>query len=509
MMNLFLYFAVVVGGVAVLILEILGTRLLGPHFGVSLYLWSALIGVTLAALGVGYALGGMWADRRATFGRFSLLFALSGLLVLILPWAVGPVLGLLEPAGLRTAALIGAAILFFPPLVLLGMVSPFAIRLKATSLDVVGRTAGNLYAASTLAGVMAAVGTGFVLIPALGVRLLLVLVGVLLLGTGAIGWTLGRGNRAARTAAILALPVLLGTAGATVHGERADPARGLLAVADSPYGEIRVLEKDGLRYLLIDGAPHSIADPATWASDCPYAHVMELAREFLPQPGRMLLVGLGAGSLAKSFAAAGWQVDAVEIDPVVTRFAREYFGLQESEARVTHEDGRRFLLEQPERTYDLVILDAFGSSSIPFHLVTREVFALIRSRLVPGGLLAMNVEAVGWHDPLVEAVAATLAAEFNDVRILPLAEPPDQLGNVVLLAGDIPLELPYDLDPPDSRWSPQYHRVHAWDNRFGPPPAGHPVLTDDHNPVDLWSDKVNAATRRNLHAWLGAATPSL
>lgn len=502
MINVFLYFAVVVGGIAVLILEILGTRLLGPHFGVSLYLWSALIGVTLAALGTGYALGGMWADRRATFGRFSLLFGLAGLLVLMLPWAVGPVLRLLEPAGLRTAALAGAAILFFLPLMLLGMVSPFAIRLKATSLEVVGRTAGNLYAASTLAGVVAAVGTGFVLIPALGVRRLLVMVGVLLLGTAVLGWALERRSRVTRAAAILALPLLLGAA-AALHGPGPDPGRGLLDVADSPYGEIRVLEKDGLRYLLIDGATHSAVDPATWVSEFPYVSVMDLAREFLSEPGRLLLVGLGAGSVAKSFAAAGWQVDAVEIDPVVTRFAHEHFGLQETEARVTHQDGRRFLLDQPEGTYDLIILDAFGSSSIPFHLVSREVFALIRSRLVIGGLLAMNVEAVGWHDPLVDAVAATLAAEFNDVQVLPLAEPPDQLGNVVLLAADFPLELPYELDRPDSRWSPQYHRVHAWDNRFGPPGPGHAVLTDNHNPVDLWSDKVNQAARRRLHGFFG------
>ena len=104
-------------------------------------------------------------------------------------------------------------------------------------------------------------------------------------------------------------------------------------------------------------------------------------------------MGLGGGSVAKRYAADGWRVDAVEIDPEVSELALNHFGLRPEEAAVHHGDGRRFLADRPVGSYDLVILDAFGSSSIPFHLVTREVFALVRSRLAPGGLLAMNVEA--------------------------------------------------------------------------------------------------------------------
>ena len=103
-------------------------------------------------------------------------------------------------------------------------------------------------------------------------------------------------------------------------------------------------------------------------------------------------------------------------------------------------DGRAFLGTTDE-TFDLVIMDAFGSSSIPFHLVTRESFALIRSRLVPSGILAMNVEATAWHDILVHSLAATMQEVFKNVVVLPMAEPPNTLGNLVLLASDRPLEL--------------------------------------------------------------------
>ncbi len=501
MVSVFLYLAVIVSGASVLVLEILGTRVLGPHYGVSIYLWSALIGVTLAALSLGYALGGNLADRRADLGRFSLLYFLAGLFVLALPFGVRPVLDLLEPLGLKAAALTGATILFFPPLLVLGMATPFALRLKTDTFDRVGRTAGNLYAVSTLASVVAAIGTGFGLVPGLGVRRVLVLTGTVLLGTSLLGLLLHRKSpRVLGAALVLAagLPVIQGL----VPRETAEPVRGLLALEQSAYGEIRVLERQGLRYMLIDGAPHSIVDPVTWQSTYPYAAVLEIGKLLRPEPGRMLLVGLGAGSVAKSYAQVGWRVDAVEIDPVVTELAREFFHLQETEATVHQADGRRFLRETPESSYDLIVLDAFGSSAVPFHLVTREVFGLIRSRLTPGGLLAMNLETLGWRDPLAEAVASTLADRFNDVLILPIAEPPDALGNLILLASDQDLALAEEPAPPESRWSGQYHLVHAWDNRF--PPAGKgPILTDDRNPAELWSNRINDAARRHLHAFFG------
>jgi hypothetical protein len=202
--------------------------------------------------------------------------------------------------------------------------------------------------------------------------------------------------------------------------------------------------------------------------------------------------------VVKRFAGEGWRVDAVEIDPVVTRMAREHFGLEEEEAAVFEMDGRAFLGTTGE-TFDLVIMDAFGSSSIPFHLVTRESFALIHSRLVPNGILALNVEATGWHDILVHSLAATMSEVFEHVVALPMAEPPNTLGNLVLFASDRPLEPRYELPVPMDRFSPEYNRAHAWDNRFEVDPTGVPVLTDDHNPVDIWAEQVNLAARRVLH----------
>src|SRR5574341_855300 len=157
MYKTFIYVAVIICGAAVLAIEILGTRVIAPFYGVSLYTWSGLISVTLAALSVGYVLGGRWADRGPQLHRFCLVIAAAGIWIFIIPWIRTPLLNAAEPLGLRTTVLIAATVLFFPPLALLGMVGPYAIRLMASSLEVVGRTAGNLYALSTASSVIAAV----------------------------------------------------------------------------------------------------------------------------------------------------------------------------------------------------------------------------------------------------------------------------------------------------------------------------------------------------------------
>jgi len=509
--NAVVYLVVSVSGASVLAIELLGTRVLAPFYGASLYLWSALISVTLAALSAGYAIGGRWADRGANFFRFGMLPGLAGVWIVLVPEIRGPVLGWSQTLGLRAAVLITATVLFFPPLLALGMVSPYAIRLKATRLDIVGRTAGNLYAVSTMASVLAAVTTGFVLIPNVGVNRLILCIGIALVLVAVVGLLIGRlehkrSGLTMRNNALWGVVLLIGGVGATLllsSRETTRKAPGVLAIAQSPYAEIRVLDRDDGRYMLIDGGAHTVADTSTWESTFSYVNVIDISRRFFDKPGRMLLVGLGGGSVVKRFVRNGWSVDAVEIDPAVVRIARKYFALRDSEARVFTEDGRRFL-DTCGRTYDVVVLDAFGSSSIPFHLVTREAFTKIRDCLNARGVLAMNVESVGWYDPLVRALAATAETVFRNVLVLPIAEPPNQLGNVVLMASNRSLQLP-EFPAPSYRFSREYDQTHAWDNRFAVGPGDGSILTDDLNPVDVMAERVNHVARAQLHTFFGTS----
>jgi spermidine synthase len=500
--SFYAYLAVIVGSASVPAMAILGTRIIAPSYGSGLYLWSALISVTLAALGAGFAMGGRWAGRGLGLIRLCAVIGLAGVWIAAIPWLRLLVLAIAGKAGVRAAVLIASTVLFFPPLALLGMISPYAVRLRASSLGMAGRTAGDLYAVSTAAGVVAAITTGFFMIPHVGVYRLVFLIGLVLVATALLGLAMEH-RRKAGLAAILLLvggAVLMFRA---VPAHTADPARGVIAVEQSAYGEIRVVDREDTRNLIIDGSLHSSVDPGTWESLVPYVHVIDIVKEFYTQPGEMLLVGLGSGSVAKSFSLDGWRVDAVEINPGVTRVACRYFGLDSTDAEVYEMDARRFLLAH-NWTYDVIVMDAFGSSSIPFHLVTTEALGLIRSRLAPGGILVMNLEAVGWHDVVVRSIAATARQHFDHALVLPIIEPPDQPGNVVLLASDREVNLDLELPAPRDRFGAAYDRAHAWDNRFEVPVVGNQVLTDEFDPVDVWSERVNLAVRREFHAaWAG------
>jgi spermidine synthase len=498
-----LYTVVFISGAAVLAIEILGTRILGPFYGMGLFLWSALISVTLAALSVGYALGGRWADRDPSASRLALLLLGAGLWLIAVPFLKHPLLAATSGLGLRAAVLLTSALLFFPPLMLLGMVSPFAIRLRAQRLEEVGRTAGDLYAISTVASVAAAVATGFWLIPVLGVNRLMMVIALALFAAAALAWSAAGRTPGAVLPLLLAIgAALAGAAFARAGGE--SDGRTVFA-AESPYAEIRVLDVDDRRFLLIDGGVHTIARKGTDQALHTYVGVSEIAMELFERPGRMLLVGLGGGSAASAFSWAGWRVDAVEIDAVVARVAREYFHLRPAQANVHLMDGRRYLAENRER-HEIVFFDAFGSSAIPFHLITEEAFGLAKSRLTPDGVMVLNLEAVGWDHVLVRSVAATLRRHFRHVWALPIAEPPDRIGNVVLFAADRPIEIEEGvLGDPLTAIADEYEhwrvvqRNHAWDNRFEPRAEDAQVLTDDLNPVDVWAEEINRVARKELH----------
>jgi MFS family permease len=175
-----LYLTVFLTGAAVMVIELLGTRLIAPFYGVSLYVWSSLISVTMIALALGYFAGGQWADRAKRTG-LSLIIALAGLLTLSIPWITQPVLLATDPLGLRAGAFVSALALFSPSLTLLGMVGPFAIKLATPQLNRVGTSAGSIYAVSTVGSVVGTLVLGFFLFPLVGSREILIGLSMVLL----------------------------------------------------------------------------------------------------------------------------------------------------------------------------------------------------------------------------------------------------------------------------------------------------------------------------------------
>ncbi len=508
MKNSFSLIASAVGGAVVLALEILGTRILGPFYGVSIYLWSALLTVTLAGLSIGYILGGVIADRQRTQSGPSWILLLAGLWVLLIPVMTHPVLRLAEPVGLRFAVLAAAIVLFLPAMIMLGMLTPVVLRLRFGGVETVGKVSGTVFAVSTLASVVSALAIGFYLVPVFGVRGMTIALGILMLATAALGFVLA-GKR--YTATMILAVILL--ADAFVRQAAVLPLaaryRTVRASLESVYAELAVLDNENGRHLLVDGGIHSLADTTTWVSGLPYVAVMELSKLYFTHPGRMLLIGLGGGSLAKAYSHDGWNVDAVELDPEIVSLATHYFDLQPADASVRVMDGRAYLRTSTD-LYDLILLDAFGSSSPPFHLMTREAFALCASRLRNGGVLSVNIESRGWYDQIVADVGMTLRSVFRKVIVFPISEPPTKTGNIVFIAsngsltatGEPPRNTTFD---PDWRYGPGYQQAHSWDNQFLPDSVRGKVLTDDFNRIDILAENVNAEARKALHEYFREA----
>jgi predicted membrane-bound spermidine synthase len=501
MRNFYLHVIVFISGAAVLAAEILGAWILGPFYGVSLFLWSALITVTLAALSLGHAAGGRWADKNATRSRLCTLVAGAGAWLLLIPWIKQPLLVLTEALGLRFALLVSAFLLFAPPLTLLGMIWPYAIRLRASALSEVGRSVGSLYAATMVGGIASFLFVEFFLLPHLGVNRSILTIGAVLLITAMINFA---ANKKSKAATLITIVFLLLAALAVWKMPPALTNHNFAATAQSEFADLRVLDTDEGRHLLVNGEIKTIVDTTSWESHSPEVAVMDIPKYFFYMPGKMLLFGLGGGAVAKNYFRAGFSVDAVENDPVVIKLASQYFGLKAAEAKLFEIDGRQFLRAN-EKSYDIIIINAAGSSNFPLRLLTVEAFGLMAAHLDSAGILAVNVKTVGWDDIIVSAMAATLRQRFAETLALPIAEPPNQVGNVILLASNRKLELRRELErhyfDPDYRFGPKYQKVHAWDNSFVPQTQGAPVLTDDFNPLAVWLERINLATRKEQHAY--------
>jgi len=521
--------AVFLAGAALLGLEIAASRVLAPYFGNSLYVWGALIGVVLAGLSTGYWVGGTIADRYPTPRLLVAILGGSALLVLAIPYVDGWILDRIvdwDP-GPRLDPLLATIFLFGAPSVLLGTVSPIAVRLKARSLEGLGRTAGRLFAISTAGSIAGTFATAFWLIPELGTDQVLAAAAVaLMLAATAVAFVerlvfAGALGLALAGASLVAVVSLSPESGATVaasqlrnwspvYRQQRDDARTgsiedsqsgytIVHTKDSQYHRIAVVEDDQSRYLRFDSSFQSgmyTDDP--FRTRFEYSDYLQLPLAYRPETSRILYIGLGGGSAPKrtwrDFPAT--RIDVVELDPEVVEVAYEYFAVpRDPRLRVEVEDGRRFLAGN-QGPWDAIVIDAFYSDAIPFHLATREFLELARSRLAPGGTVATNIIGAvrGPDSRLFRSMLRTYRAVFPTVAIHPVLSRGERDGsgirNVILVAGEGAAPSKEFLQ---ERWAELRRQspgapdlTAAIRNRVdGPVPTEDvPVLTDDYAPTD-------------------------
>ncbi|MCS7173810.1 MAG: fused MFS/spermidine synthase [Armatimonadetes bacterium] len=482
------------GGV-LLALEIVASRVLAPTFGNSIFVWGSLIGVFLTALSVGYWVGGHVADRYPRYGVFCGLVLLAGLLVVPIP-AVSPWLLeriALADVGPRMGPLLAATLLFFPASLVMGTVSPFAVRLAARTVQTVGNTAGRLYALSTLGSIAGCLAAAFWLLSVMGVREIILVLGLVEMGMAALGFAVARrvGWAVAATAAGVVAAVLIPRVG------YAGPP-GVVYARDTVYHRITVSDEGGVRYLKLDNYWQSamdLQDPNRTVFR--YADYMHAGMLFVPDPARVLLIGVGGGTLPKQYLRnyPGVHMDMVDIDPHVIEVARHYFHVPVGgRLRAFAEDGRQFVRRTSDR-YDQVLMDAYLRDTLPFHLATREFFQEVRGILTPRGVFVMNVigAMAGPESRLFRAVYRTLREVFPAVYVFPVEFGPwggeEALRNIIVVGTQKPPEPPGSIR---ARYARVRNRIRIPD--FGAvvrdlyirpvPTQDVPVLSDNYAPVD-------------------------
>jgi spermidine synthase len=504
----FLMATALICGAAIMVLEILGSRVIGPFFGVSLFVWTSLITVTMIALAAGYWAGGIAADRREGPVPLYAAILLAGLLTLAIPALRVPVLKLCAPMGVRSGAFLSALLLFGPSLFLLGCVSPLVVRLALHRMDAVGRTVGGLYGVSTLGSILGTVLAGFVLIAYLRVSQVFFVVGGVLIALSAVYWGLYR--RRAGFLLFLALPVLClaagsGSAGATSqlpNGTRAT----LVESREGYYGNVRVVDyafgAARTREMMIDGLIQGGVDLSSGLPIYEYLYFME----FLPvavRPGgqRCLVLGLGAGLVPRWYESRGIPADVVDIDPNVVEIARKHFGFQ-GRGELFLEDARSFL-SRPGAAYDYLVMDVYNGDSIPTHLLSLEAFGLAKGRMTPAGVLALNLHGtVDGRSLLTNSVVLTLKQLFANVDIYPTYDPKAaDHGNIALIAYDgAPARVTAEALQGMAVHPVAREGVLPFAERKSvlPAGAGGVIFTDEHNPADIYDGWLREKTRLQI-----------
>ncbi|MBI1762721.1 MAG: fused MFS/spermidine synthase [Acidobacteria bacterium] len=496
-----LRYAVVVCGASVMVVEILGSRILAPTFGTTLHVWSALITVTLAALALGYSFGGRLADDKPGLRTLMIVIGISAGTLLLSDLLTAPVLRFAYGGGMVIGTFVAAVLLFLPTLFLLGMVSPMAVR-AAADQNHLGQSVGNLYALSTVGSVAGSLAVSLLLIPRLNVHTAVILTAVAL-GSVPLWYLLSGAKK--QMGVLLLMGLALGGVATKVLGEDADrtiyyKGRPFPVTAREPssYGDLVVSDHQGTKYLFLNGVQQGSLRGDN--SGARYAYGLERLATVNGVPKNMLVWGLGAGVYARKMAEAGTQVTVLEIDPASEKIAREHFGLPAS-VKVIIGDARTETLRLNEK-YEVIVLDAFSGDTPPFHLLTKEAFESLRTRLAPNGLILANIvgAAQGEGSRVVASVVKTLAATFGNVSVfapnrkLDARDDPNYVSTMFLVTGALPAQAAaFPLPVPKEMQSYLDSVLTARINDVTQ--EGAVLLTDAYAPLEAWSDAAVRAMR--------------
>ena len=478
---------VFVVGTASLGAEIAAARLMAPWFGASTIVWANTIATVLVALSVGYALGGRLDDRDPTPRGLARLVLAAAVLLAIVPFISGPFLQASVEAldsvsaGAFVGSLLAVSVLIAAPVLLLGMVSPYAIRLAVDSVEGAGRTAGRLYAISTIGSLVGVFAAALVLVPFVGSKRTFIVFSLALALVAVV--------QLRRRPALVLVPAAIAALLLVPEGALKTTGDGtVLWEKETEYQYARVIESpNGTRTLeLNEGqAIHSLRRPGTVLTGNYWDEFLVLPLAALQRPPRSLaILGNAGGTMATAYGRffPGTEIDAVEIDGEITEAGRRYFGMTAPKLTTHTADARPFL-RQSDKRYDAIFVDAYRQPYIPFYLSTREFFELVEERLNPGGVVIVNVGHPENSEDLEQVLSSTMRSTFTNV-----VRDPAQATNSMVIASDAPVSAERLLGAAAGLPDELRTIAAATASKLRPGLTGGRVYTDDVAPVEWLID---------------------
>ena len=428
-MKRYILFTVFVSGMTTLAAELAAGRLIGNVFGTSNLVWASIIGLILIYLALGYFLGGKWADKNPTPGAMYRSLAWGAFTIGLVPYIAGPVLKFAATGfealavGIMAGSFIAVLILFSVPITLLGMISPFAIRLSVDDTSKSGETSGQIYAISTLGSFIGTFIPTLVTIPTIGTKLTFFVFGFFLLIVALIGLAKFASRR--EMLKLIWMPVVLAIVAALSAGQSLKNSTGQVYETESAYNYIQVQQQSGYTLLkLNDGQGiHSIYHPDTLNYGGPWEQFLVgpyfYANRKPQDVKRIAIVGLAAGTTARQASAVygAIPIDGFELDEKIVEVGQKYFGLNLPNLTVHIGDGR-LNLERSEYKYDIIAVDAYRPPYIPPHMTTQEFFEIAAAHLTDDGVLTINVGSVPGDRRLINGLATTMATIFPSIHIM-------------------------------------------------------------------------------------------
>jgi len=482
---------VFVCGAVVMIFELVGSRVLGPYFGTSIFVWTSLIGIILGSLSLGYYLGGKIADKKPSLKSLSLIIFLAAISISLTVLIKDSLLVILQNSftDIRASSVLASLSLFLPASVFLGMVSPYAVKLKMNNLNTSASTVGNLYAISTTGSIVGTFLSGFYLIPHFGTNKLLIILSITLI---IISLALSAKKDDRIKLSVFAIVIIGWFAIGKLN--YIPPKIGFIDI-DTTYNRIWIYDRIDLRtnrmvkMMGINNENHSsmFLDSDELVNE--YTKYYHLAKHFNPNFKKTLMIGGAGYSYPKDFLHKYPEatIDVVEIDPKVTELAKKYFRLEES-SRLTiyHEDGRVFLNKTQEK-YDVIFGDAFSSHySLPYQLTTKEAVQKKYNILNDDGIVILNIISAieGEKGKFLRAEYATYKSLFPQVYLFPVRDSgnSNMVQNIILVA----LKSEKDQTFNDSDPKLNEYLQHLWKKTVD---ADIPILTDNFAPVDYYINK--------------------